>query len=76
LAEQMERFYGLPFSALERYSPAGTPEDVAAALAPYVEAGCRTFHLNPVAPSDEEAVYGVAQVKQHLASTIPVPIST
>lgn len=76
LAEQMESFYGLPFSALERYSPAGTPEDIAAALAPYVEAGCRTFHLNPVASSHEEAVYGVAQVKQCLASTVPVPVST
>jgi alkanesulfonate monooxygenase SsuD/methylene tetrahydromethanopterin reductase-like flavin-dependent oxidoreductase (luciferase family) len=76
LAEQMEMFYGLPFSALERHSPAGTPEDVASALAPYIEAGCRTFHLNPVARSQEEAVYGVAEVKQCLASTVPVPVST
>jgi len=44
-----------------RYSPAGTPEDIAAALAPYVEAGVRTFHLQPVAGSSEEAAYGVAQ---------------
>jgi alkanesulfonate monooxygenase SsuD/methylene tetrahydromethanopterin reductase-like flavin-dependent oxidoreductase (luciferase family) len=76
LAEQMEKFYGLPFSALERYSPAGSPEDIAAALAPFVDAGCRTFHLNPVARSQEEAVSGVAQVKQCLASTVPVPVST
>jgi alkanesulfonate monooxygenase SsuD/methylene tetrahydromethanopterin reductase-like flavin-dependent oxidoreductase (luciferase family) len=76
LAEQMETFYELPFSALERYSPAGTPEDIAAALVPYVEAGCRTFHLNPVARWQEEAVYGVAQVKQCLARTVPVPVST
>jgi alkanesulfonate monooxygenase SsuD/methylene tetrahydromethanopterin reductase-like flavin-dependent oxidoreductase (luciferase family) len=76
LAGQMERFYGLPFSALERYSPAGTPEDIAAALAPYVEAGCRTFHVNPVADSHEEAVYGVAQVKKHLVSSVSIPVST
>jgi alkanesulfonate monooxygenase SsuD/methylene tetrahydromethanopterin reductase-like flavin-dependent oxidoreductase (luciferase family) len=76
LAEQMEAFYGLPFSALERYCPFGTPEDIAAALVPFVEAGCRTFHLNPVAGSQEEAVYGVAQVKHCLTRTAPVPVST
>jgi alkanesulfonate monooxygenase SsuD/methylene tetrahydromethanopterin reductase-like flavin-dependent oxidoreductase (luciferase family) len=76
LTARMEQFYRLPFSALERFSPAGTPEDIAAALAPYLEAGCRTFHLNPVASSVEEAVHGVAQVKQCLAGAIPVPVST
>lgn len=76
LVPAMEQFYELPFKALERYSPHGTPEDVAAALAPYVEAGCRTFHLNPVATSAEEAVYGVAQVKRCLASALAVPISS
>jgi alkanesulfonate monooxygenase SsuD/methylene tetrahydromethanopterin reductase-like flavin-dependent oxidoreductase (luciferase family) len=76
LASAMERFYELPFSALEPYSPAGTPEDIAAALAPYVEAGCRTFHLNPVASSLDEAVYGVAQVKQCLTRAASVSVST
>jgi alkanesulfonate monooxygenase SsuD/methylene tetrahydromethanopterin reductase-like flavin-dependent oxidoreductase (luciferase family) len=76
LAPAMEHFYELPFDALERYSPHGTPEDIAAALAPYVEAGCRTFHLNPVASSPEEAVYGVAQVKRCLAGAVAVPVST
>jgi alkanesulfonate monooxygenase SsuD/methylene tetrahydromethanopterin reductase-like flavin-dependent oxidoreductase (luciferase family) len=76
LAEQMEAFYGLPFSALERYSPAGTPEEIAAALVPYVEAGCHTFHLNPVASSLDEAVYGVAQVKQCLTRAASVSVST
>jgi hypothetical protein len=72
----MERFYGMPFDALDRYSPAGTPEHIAAALAPYVEAGVRTFHLQPVAGSSEEAAYGVAQVKQCLARAVPVSVRT
>lgn len=76
LGARMEEFYALPFHALERYAPYGTPEDIAASLAPFVEAGCRTFHLNTVARSEEEAVFGVAQVKQHLANTVPVPVST
>jgi alkanesulfonate monooxygenase SsuD/methylene tetrahydromethanopterin reductase-like flavin-dependent oxidoreductase (luciferase family) len=72
----MERFYGMPFDALDRYSPAGTPEDIAAALVPYVEAGVHTFHLQPVAGSSEEAAYGVAQVKQCLARALPVSVRT
>ncbi|MFC5747852.1 LLM class flavin-dependent oxidoreductase [Actinomadura rugatobispora] len=45
LATMMERLYRTPFEKFERYSPYGTPEDVAAALLPYVRAGCRSFNL-------------------------------
>jgi alkanesulfonate monooxygenase SsuD/methylene tetrahydromethanopterin reductase-like flavin-dependent oxidoreductase (luciferase family) len=76
LAATMEPFYGVPFDAFERYCPVGRAEDIAAALAPYVEAGARTFHISPVGSSLEEVVHGVAQVKQHLASVLPVPVST
>jgi alkanesulfonate monooxygenase SsuD/methylene tetrahydromethanopterin reductase-like flavin-dependent oxidoreductase (luciferase family) len=75
-AATMEPFYGVPFEAFERYCPVGTPEDVAASLAPYVEAGARTFHMSVVASSLDELVHGAAQVKQHLAQVAPVPIST
>jgi len=75
-AATMEPFYGVPFDAFERYCPVGTPEDVAAGLAPYVEAGARTFHMNVVASSLEELVHGAAQVKQHLAQVAPVPANT
>lgn len=63
LAVAMERFYGLPFGSFERYCPIGTPEAVAEALFPYVEAGCETFNLIPVAPSVEEGVSSAAQVR-------------
>jgi probable F420-dependent oxidoreductase len=37
----MQAFYRLPFEAFEKYTPYGTPEEVATFIAPYVEAGCR-----------------------------------
>src|SRR5437763_959214 len=41
----MEDSYGLPFERFARYTPCGGPEDVAEALLPYVEAGCRRFNF-------------------------------
>ena len=68
LAVIMERFYGLAFGAFERYCPIGTPEHVAEALAPYVDAGCHTFNLIPVAASVEEAITSAGQVRDLLAA--------
>lgn len=48
LADAMERFYGVSFERFERSSPAGTPAEVAEALAPYVEAGAGTILLSPI----------------------------
>lgn len=45
VARAMEGIYGVPFSTFARYVPSGTPAEVAGALRPYVEAGCRTFNL-------------------------------
>jgi alkanesulfonate monooxygenase SsuD/methylene tetrahydromethanopterin reductase-like flavin-dependent oxidoreductase (luciferase family) len=59
----MEDSYGLPFERFARYTPCGGPDDVAAALAPYVEAGCRRFNFVPVAESLESAIADVAAVK-------------
>ncbi|MGY1809362.1 LLM class flavin-dependent oxidoreductase [Blastococcus sp. SYSU D00669] len=66
LARAMEQLYQLPFDAFARYSPAGSPEDVAAFLAPYVEAGCRSFNLIPRAADPERALAGVAEVRRLL----------
>ena len=46
----MERFYGVPFSAFEKYTPYGTPEDVAEGLAPYVAAGVQRLQPQPLRP--------------------------
>ncbi len=67
LATAMQTLYGIPFERFERYSPAGTAEDVAAFLAPYVDAGCRTFHLVPQAADPEAALAGAAEVKRLLS---------
>jgi alkanesulfonate monooxygenase SsuD/methylene tetrahydromethanopterin reductase-like flavin-dependent oxidoreductase (luciferase family) len=67
VATAMERFYQTPFERFERYSPYGTPEDVAEFLTPYVAAGCTSFNLIPQAPDVATAVAGAAEIKQLLA---------
>jgi alkanesulfonate monooxygenase SsuD/methylene tetrahydromethanopterin reductase-like flavin-dependent oxidoreductase (luciferase family) len=67
LATQMQAFYQMPFEPFERYSPYGTPEDVAEFLQPYIEAGCSTFNVIPCAGSTDVAIAGVAQLRKLLA---------
>jgi alkanesulfonate monooxygenase SsuD/methylene tetrahydromethanopterin reductase-like flavin-dependent oxidoreductase (luciferase family) len=61
-----ERSYGLTFDRFERYTPCGRPDDVAAALEPYVAAGCRRFNLVPEAEDLSAAIAGVAEVRRRL----------
>lgn len=63
LAAEMEALYAQPFARFARYCPAGTPEDVAQALAPYVAAGCRDVNLIAVAPDAESALEGTLAVR-------------
>ena len=58
LSAVMEAFYRVPFGKFERYCPCGTPEEIAASLRPYVDAGCRSFNLIPVADSEQAAIDG------------------
>lgn len=66
LARRMERFYRTPYERFERYAPFGTPDEVAAALAPLVDAGCRRFNLTPVAGSEAEGIDAVAEIAERL----------
>ncbi|HEB89760.1 MAG TPA: LLM class flavin-dependent oxidoreductase [Deltaproteobacteria bacterium] len=66
LAGRMEAMYRIPFERFERYSPWGSPEEIASALAPYVEAGCRHFNLMPVAASTEAAIDGIGEIRTRL----------
>jgi hypothetical protein len=59
----MEGFHHVPFGKFERYSPCGTARQIAESLRPYVEAGCRSFNLIPVADSEQAAIDGMAQVR-------------
>lgn len=45
VAASMTAFYRLPFEAFEKYTPYGTPREIAEFIAPYVEAGCRWLNL-------------------------------
>ena len=69
VATAMERFYQIPFDRFERYSPSGTPADIAEFLVPYVEAGCTTFNLIPQSPDVETAVAGAAEVRRLLSAS-------
>ena len=66
LAPAMEKFYGMPYSAFERYSPVGTPADIADRLRPYLEAGARDINLAPIAATDANRVAGAAEVRRLL----------
>jgi len=69
LAVQMQSFYQMAFEPFERYSPYGTPEDVAEFLSPYIEAGCSAFNVIPCAADDETAIAAVGAVRTLLTSS-------
>jgi alkanesulfonate monooxygenase SsuD/methylene tetrahydromethanopterin reductase-like flavin-dependent oxidoreductase (luciferase family) len=66
LAHQMSALYRLPFERFAPYSPYGTPEEIAAALVPYVEAGCRAFNLIAVADDPEGTIDAASAVRAAL----------
>ncbi len=70
LAAAMEDLYHRPFRDFAAYSPHGTPDDVAAQLAPYDDAGCHTFNLIPVAADDQTAIDGCAHVGRALRDSV------
>jgi alkanesulfonate monooxygenase SsuD/methylene tetrahydromethanopterin reductase-like flavin-dependent oxidoreductase (luciferase family) len=69
LATQMQNFYQMPFEPFERYSPFGTPEDVAEFLRPYIDAGCSTFNVIPCAADDDRAIAAVGKLRALLAAS-------
>jgi alkanesulfonate monooxygenase SsuD/methylene tetrahydromethanopterin reductase-like flavin-dependent oxidoreductase (luciferase family) len=69
LAAGMQTFYQMPFEPFERYSPYGTPEEVADFLRPYIDAGCSAFNVIPCADGHETAVSAVAEVRRLLTHT-------
>jgi len=66
LAAQMQDFYQMPFEPFERYSPYGTPEQVAEFLSPYVESGCTRFNVIPCADDPESAIVAVGELRKLL----------
>jgi len=68
LAARMQRFYQMPFEPFERYSPYGTPQDVAEFLVPYIEAGCSAFNVIPCAGDDQNAIAAVGELRTLLTA--------
>jgi alkanesulfonate monooxygenase SsuD/methylene tetrahydromethanopterin reductase-like flavin-dependent oxidoreductase (luciferase family) len=66
VSRAMEGLYGVPFAKFDRYVPRGTPADVADALRPYVEAGCRTFNLLAQSADRRSTAAAVGEVRRLL----------
>jgi alkanesulfonate monooxygenase SsuD/methylene tetrahydromethanopterin reductase-like flavin-dependent oxidoreductase (luciferase family) len=66
VAAPIEAMYRLPFERFERFSPSGTPADIASFLRPYVDAGCTRFNLAAQAADWRRAVDGVAEIRSLL----------
>jgi alkanesulfonate monooxygenase SsuD/methylene tetrahydromethanopterin reductase-like flavin-dependent oxidoreductase (luciferase family) len=71
LATAMSAFYQMPFEPFERYSPHGTPEQVAEQLRPYIDAGCSAFNVVPCADDDERAISAVGELRALLVDHPP-----
>ena len=62
VAKQMQEMYQMPFEPFEKYSPYGSPQDVAEFLAPYVEQGAQLFNVTPCGESFAHEIECVAEV--------------
>ncbi len=66
LAASLERLYSRPYADFLNLTMVGTPPEVAEALLPYIEVGCRDFSVLAVAESWESAVEHAAAVRHRL----------
>lgn len=66
VAPVMEAVYQTSFDAFARYTPTGTPAQVAEYLQPYVDAGCSTFNLIAHGGNTDELAASVGEVRRLL----------
>lgn len=71
VAEGMQSFYRIPYENFEKWSPYGTPEDVAEFLAAYLDAGCTEINLIPMGPDPERAMHDAGEVARLLRARRP-----
>jgi alkanesulfonate monooxygenase SsuD/methylene tetrahydromethanopterin reductase-like flavin-dependent oxidoreductase (luciferase family) len=64
VAEEMHSFYKLPSGAFERWCPAGSPEEVAEFVRPYVEAGAQDVSLIARGGTVPERIERAARVRR------------
>ena len=65
VAASMQAFYKLPFESFERYTPYGTPAQIAEFIAPYIEAGCAWVNL-VIADAPEAVIERAVAVRDAL----------
>jgi alkanesulfonate monooxygenase SsuD/methylene tetrahydromethanopterin reductase-like flavin-dependent oxidoreductase (luciferase family) len=66
VAAAMQGFYRIPFEPFERYTPFGTPDEVAAALRAFVDLGVTNFDVMPCAPTGEDPIELAGEVRSLL----------
>jgi len=67
VARRMANFYKLDFAPFAKYTPTGTPQQIADYLRPFVDAGATTLNLAPCGASPEIEIETVARVKELLS---------
>ena len=68
VGDAMEQMYRIPFERFERFTPYGSPDEVADSLRPYVALGCRHFNVSAQGSRWEEGVEGLGEVRRLLNS--------
>ena len=66
VSKGMESTYRLPFERFERYTPHGSASEIAAFIAPYLEAGARHINLIPVQGSPDANIEAGAAIQEAL----------
>jgi alkanesulfonate monooxygenase SsuD/methylene tetrahydromethanopterin reductase-like flavin-dependent oxidoreductase (luciferase family) len=69
LGRRLESLYNLPAAKFQHVTAAGTAEQVAERLAPYLEAGARHITIVPVAESPHDGIEAVAEVRRLLLAS-------
>jgi len=64
----IEAFYKVPFDRFERYTPMGTPAQIAGELQPYVDAGVTHFNLTACGANPTVEYESIAAVREILNS--------
>lgn len=69
VGEAMQQFYGIPYERFERWSPAGTADEIADFLVPYVEAGCTLFNLIINGRSAGHEIEAASTIRERILQT-------
>ena len=71
VSKGMQDYYRLSFDLFERYTPMGTPTQIAEFLAPYIRAGASLLNLTPCGADRESELEAIAEVKLLLGGSRP-----